>query len=103
MLKCWADLPRYEQFVREKWSSYNIEDWGAYVLKEKLKLIKGNLKEWHQRHSQILEGRCRTVKERMSSLDIKGELSALMDNEVAELHNLFVNFHSLSRIQSCIC
>jgi len=40
--------------VREKCGSYNIEGWGAYVLKEKLKLIKGSLKEWHQRHSQNL-------------------------------------------------
>jgi len=51
MLKCWADLPGYEQYVRDKRASYNIEGWGAYVLKEKLKMLKGGLKEWHQNHS----------------------------------------------------
>jgi len=25
MLKCWVDLPGYDQLVREKWASYNIE------------------------------------------------------------------------------
>jgi len=40
MLKCWADLPGYESYVRDKWASYNIEGWGAFVLKEKLKLLK---------------------------------------------------------------
>jgi hypothetical protein len=89
--------------VNEKWRSYNIEGWGAYVLKEKLKLIKGSLKEWHQRHSQNLEGRCRTMKEQMAILDIKGESSAFVEDEVAELHDLSVNLHSLSRIQTSIC
>jgi len=96
MLKCWADFPGYEQFVRDKWGSFTIEGWGAYVLKEKLKLIKGSLREWHQRHSQNLTGKYNMVKERMSILDIKGETSSLDEEEVTELHDLSVNFHSLS-------
>lgn len=50
MLKCWADFHGYAQFVRDKWSSFNIEGWGGFVLKEKLKLMKGCLKEWHKQH-----------------------------------------------------
>lgn len=38
------------------------------------------------------------VKERMALLDIKGESSALEEDEVVELHDLSVNLHSLSRI-----
>jgi len=102
MLKCWADFPGYEQFVREKWGSYNIEGWGAFVLKEKLKLIKGSLREWHQRHSRNLIGKCNTVKERMSILDIKGEMSTLDDEEVSELQDLSLNLRSLSRVQTSI-
>jgi hypothetical protein len=66
-------------------------------------LIKGSLKEWHQRHSQNLAGRCSSVKERMDFLDTKGETSALDDDEVAELHDLSVNLHSLSRVQTSMC
>ena len=102
MLKCWADFPGYEQFVREKWGFFNIEGWGAYALKEKLKLIKGSLREWHQRHSQNLVGKCKTVQERMSILDVKGETTALDEEEVIELHDLSVNLHSLSRVQTNI-
>lgn len=68
--------------------SFNIEGWGAYVLKEKLKLIKESLKEWHQCHTQNVDGGCRMVKERMALLDIKGESSALEEDEVVELHDL---------------
>ena len=45
MLKCWDELPSYEQYVCDKWGSYIIDGWGAFVLKEKLKLLKGSLRE----------------------------------------------------------
>lgn len=66
-------------------------------------MIKGGLKEWHQRHSHNLEVKCRTVKERTSFLDTKGETSAFVEEEDTELHDLLVNLHSLSRIQTSIC
>jgi len=103
MLKCWADLPGYEMYVRDQWASYNIDGCGAFVLKEKLKLLKGSLKEWHYSHSQTLESRCGVLKERMSTLDIKGETSALEEDEVVEIHDLSVNLHSLARIQTSVC
>jgi len=44
----WADFPGYSQFVRDNWRSFNIEGWGDFVLKEKMKLIKCKLKDLHQ-------------------------------------------------------
>ena len=72
-------------------------------MKEKLKLIKCKLKEWHQQHSKNLEGRCTTVKEQMSFLYTKGETTVLLEEEVSELHDLSVSLHSLSRIQTSMC
>jgi hypothetical protein len=45
MLKCWQDISGYQQFVKDKWNSFQIEGRGGFVLREKLKLIKGALKE----------------------------------------------------------
>jgi hypothetical protein len=45
MLKCWQDMAGYHQFVKDKWNSFQIEGWGGFVLREKLKLIKVALKE----------------------------------------------------------
>ena len=103
MLKCWADFPGYADFVRSRWGSFVLNGWGSYVLKEKLKLIKGSLKEWHQTHSQNLDGKLRVVKDRMATLDCKGESSDLLHDELKELHELSVNLHSLSRVQSSMC
>jgi hypothetical protein len=55
---------------------------GCFVLKEKLKMIKVVLREWHQSHTQNILGKIIYVKDRISSLDEKGELSTLGEDEV---------------------
>ena len=103
MLKCWADFPGYDEFVRDKWSSLDVHGWDGFVLQHKLKLIKMSLKEWHQHHTQNMEGKIRGTKERMATLDTRGETSDLDEEEVAELHELSENMHSLSRVHSSMC
>jgi hypothetical protein len=66
MLKCWSDFPGYANFVRDQWNYFQVEGWGGYVLRQKLKLIKNSLKEWHRQHSQNMEGKMTQVKERIS-------------------------------------
>jgi len=100
MLKCWGELPSYKQFVRDNLQSFHIEGWGGNVLKEKLKLIKGNLNTWHQNHTQSIEGHLSNVQDRIAFLDAKGEDDDLIQEEIEELHSLSANFHSLSRINT---
>jgi len=50
-----------------------------------------------------MEGRIRIVKQRMSSLDSKGEVYDLLDEKVEELHDLSVDLHSLTHIQTSMC
>jgi hypothetical protein len=50
MLKCWKEIEGYNKMVKETWSELQFEDWGGYVLKEKLKGIKKSLREWHRKH-----------------------------------------------------
>jgi len=65
-------------------------------------MMKASLKEWHQQHSQNMEGKILEVKNIISCFDSKGEVSTLLDDEVQELHDLSVNFHSLARAQNSI-
>jgi len=93
----------YEQFVREQGRSFDITGWGGHVLKQKFIMIKSKLKECHQQHAQNIDERLRLVKDRMSTLDSKGEMSDLVEAEVVELHDLSERLHSLSRVQSSMC
>jgi len=89
MLKCWADYPGYNDFVRLKWSSFNVQGLGGFVLQQKLKLMKSCLKEWHQQHSKNLEGKILEVKNRISYFDSKGAVSTLLEAEVQEFRIAF--------------
>jgi len=102
MLKCWETLPGYNKFVRDRWQSFQLDSWGGYVLKEKLKLLKLALKEWHQTHLQNLPARLSLLKEKIATLDLNGESNALCGDDIDELHGLSEELFSLSRINSSI-
>ncbi|GAU35629.1 hypothetical protein TSUD_30470, partial [Trifolium subterraneum] len=86
MLKCWRYVPSYNLFVRDKWNSFQVEGSGGFVLKEKFKMIKATLKDWHLTHVQNLPSRIESLKARLSTLVQKGEDEVLSDKEIDELH-----------------
>jgi hypothetical protein len=81
----------------------HIAGWGGHVLKEKLKLMKGALREWHVAHSQNLPGMIDSLKARLSVLDAKGEAEVLSEAELEDLHGISSDIHSLSRLHASIC
>jgi len=103
MLKCWQDMPGYKQFVTDKWKSLLVDGWGGFVLKEKLKLMKSALKEWHLSHSKNIPAKLDSLKARLSVLDGKGEDERLSEVEIEELHGITHELHSLSRVNTSIC
>ncbi|GAU23363.1 hypothetical protein TSUD_334100 [Trifolium subterraneum] len=64
---------------RDKWNSLQVDGWGGYVLKEKLKMIKAALKDSHIAHAQNLP-----------------------KAEIAELHGISTDIHSLSKLNASI-
>ncbi|MCI40287.1 endonuclease/exonuclease/phosphatase family protein, partial [Trifolium medium] len=62
-----------------------IDGWGGFVLKEKFKLIKLALKDWHVANAQNLSSKIESLKVRLSALDSKGEEQDLTDTELEEL------------------
>jgi len=55
MLKC-------SQFVLDKWRSFRVDGWGGFFLKEKCKLIKMALKEWHMSHCNNIPAKIDSLK-----------------------------------------
>jgi hypothetical protein len=102
MLKCWRDVPGYSLFVKEKWGTLNVDGWGGFVLKEKLKVMKGALKEWHMTHAHNLPSKIESLKGRLSVLDLKGEDDTLSEAEIEEMHGVTADIHFLSRRQASI-
>ena len=72
------------------------------MLREKLKLIKGALKEWHLVHAKNICGKIDSLKIRQSKLDDKGDEDGLSDEELNELRGVTHDLHSLSRVNTSI-
>lgn len=102
MLKCWQDMSGYKQFVKDKWNSFQVEWWGSYVLREKMKLIKNALKEWHSVYATNLPGKIEVLKNRLSELDEKGEEGGMSTEELEEMRGITHDIHSLSRVSTSI-
>lgn len=73
------------------------------MLKEKFKLIRLALKDWHQKHSQNLSAKIMYVKDKITAFDLRGETEDLLDHEVKEYHELSDELFSLSRAHTSIC
>jgi hypothetical protein len=101
MLKSWAELPGYKDFVKDKWRSFSICGWGGFVLKEKLKMIKNSLKEWHTSHGRNAVERLKKVKERRQILETKGESEELLEYEREEMLFLSSQVFSMSKMVCC--
>jgi len=63
MLKCWANVPGYKQFVTDQWHFFQIEGWVGFVLKEKFKLLNVALKPWQNNHTKNFPGRISSLKD----------------------------------------
>ncbi|GAU20542.1 hypothetical protein TSUD_131000 [Trifolium subterraneum] len=73
--------------------SANEDDWGPRPLRM-LKCL--------ERYSGNLPSRVDSLKSRLSVLDQKGEDEVLSDAEIAELHGVTADIHSLSRMHASI-
>lgn len=103
LLKCWENFPGYKIFVKDQWQSFQLEGWGGYVFKEKFKMIKLASRDWHLRHSQNLPAKQLSLKDKITTYDLKGETVDLMESELEEYHGLTEDLFSLSRTHSSIC
>ncbi|MCI39580.1 endonuclease/exonuclease/phosphatase family protein, partial [Trifolium medium] len=65
-------------------------------------MMKVALKEWHKMHVQNVPSRIESLKDRLSSLDQRGEEEDLSEEELVELHGITADIHSLSRLHASI-
>lgn len=88
VLDCWHDHPDFAPFVRAKWSSYQIFGKAAYVLKEKLKMLKSDLKDWNKQVFGNLDSNIATTTAALNSLDLEAEIRNLLPEEEQQRRSL---------------
>ncbi|XP_020207365.1 uncharacterized protein LOC109792369 [Cajanus cajan] len=80
-LDCWLQENNLRQLFHHSWMESTVQGWSAYVVKEKLKILKGKLKTWNANSFGNIQTRLREVEERMNSLDIKEEEGELDETD----------------------
>jgi len=66
-------------------------------------MIKMALEEWNVSHPENVPSKIDSLKACLSVLDCKGVNEVLTVGEVAELHGITLDIHSLSRVNTNIC
>ena len=72
-LDCWFDHPDFKNFVKSNWQELNFEGKPAFVLKEKLKALKGRLREWNRDCFGFLNSKINNVKAELHCVEMKLE------------------------------
>ncbi|XP_020226818.1 uncharacterized protein LOC109808299 [Cajanus cajan] len=70
---CWLDDSLFRETVVKAWRECQICGWGAFVLKEKLKVMKREIKEWRKKHFDFSQTEINKVVDKMNDLDKKEE------------------------------
>ncbi|GAU10910.1 hypothetical protein TSUD_427020, partial [Trifolium subterraneum] len=68
--------------VMRSWSRPTSQNWMAFKLKEKLRVLKVDLKVWNNEVFDIIGHRIDRISEEISDLDLKAESSVLSPVEV---------------------
>jgi hypothetical protein len=74
----------FRNIVIQAWRAQNFEGWMAFILKEKLKILKGVIKDWSLSTFGAMEDRKRSLIKSIEELDLKSEESGLVGVEVVD-------------------
>ncbi|GKV51184.1 hypothetical protein SLEP1_g57855 [Rubroshorea leprosula] len=76
----------------EKWSSYRVEGWEGFKLKEKFKLLKNDLKKWNKEVFGHIDRKLEEIRDEIKKLDDKAENGVLSASEIEQRQTCFQQF-----------
>ncbi|GKV30583.1 hypothetical protein SLEP1_g39383 [Rubroshorea leprosula] len=91
-LNCWMNHEGFDVFVHDKWRSFEIDGWGCYKLKEKLKMLKMELEAWNKEVFGGVDRNIDAAREEIKRLDEKEGNGGPTSMEIGKRKE---NFHKL--------
>jgi hypothetical protein len=80
----WLQNKDFKDIVTQAWGSQAFEGWMGFILKERLKFLKGVIKGWSATAFGMVDEQKRHLIKRVADLDTKSEGVGLDDDEVVE-------------------
>ncbi|KAL8534353.1 hypothetical protein ACS0TY_010389 [Phlomoides rotata] len=79
----WTQHLSYKSVVEKVWSSSLKQGWAGFVIKEKLKEVKMELKEWSKATFKGMDRRIEEKKDELERLDILDDTFGLEEDEIS--------------------
>ncbi|GKV29753.1 hypothetical protein SLEP1_g38652 [Rubroshorea leprosula] len=86
----WLDQPGCKEIIREVWKSTIVRGWKGYILKEKLKRTKKELKEWSRNSVLEVDKKLMEAEKGIAIIDERGENCQLSTQEIDQRRNCFI-------------
>lgn len=83
--------------VDKWWCSYNVQRKKEFALKEKFKLLKRDLRDWHKEHFGEIEKQALELVKKIRVLDLKDEEEGLEEMELMRRRKHLGDILRLSR------
>ncbi|KAL8530880.1 hypothetical protein ACS0TY_007781 [Phlomoides rotata] len=84
----WIQHPGYKELIERVWSTSSKQGWASFVIKEKLKEVKAELKVWSKEIFHGLDRKIEMKKEEIERLDILDDTFGLEDEETSRRQDL---------------
>ena len=92
-LDVWQKDSSFKDFVRRKWVSYDVQGRVIYILKEKLKKLKVDLKVWNKEDFGDVNLASEELQKRINVLDAQDDDRGLVESEREERRTLLVDLN----------
>lgn len=96
-LNCWFSEKGFLEMVEKWWCSYKVQRKKEFALKEKLKLLKRDLRDWHKEHFGEIEKQALELVKKIRVLDLKDEEEGLEEMELMRRRKHLGDILRLSR------
>jgi len=70
VLSCWLQDGKFKELVEDSWKGMNMRGWAGYVSKERLTLLKGELKRWNKDQLGKFQQKKRELVEKIHEIDL---------------------------------
>jgi len=95
-LDIWQEDKEFENFIKSKWESYVVQGNEIIVLKEKLKMLKNDLKGWNKDVIGHIYKIKLDILRNIQKLDMRDDVDGLDENKIRERRELLSQLQDIN-------
>jgi len=95
-LDIWQEDKEFDNFVKSKWESYLVQGNAIVVLKEKLKMLKSDLKGWNKDVFGYTDKIKLDILRKIQELYIRDDVNAMDENKIKEIRELLSQLQDIN-------